>query len=75
MTDRLALATRVMKARRRSTCNTCRASILPGQQIARVCDPDDWIHLHCVEVVRAVRLLRDELGGEVIGQYRHGQDG
>jgi hypothetical protein len=71
MPDRLALAVRVIKARRRSTCSTCRAAILPGQSIARVTDPDAWIHLYCVEVVRAVRLLEHELGGEVIGQYRH----
>jgi hypothetical protein len=60
-----------MKARRRSTCSACNGQVLPGQQIARVTDPDAWIHLHCVEVVRAVRLAAEELGGEVIGQYRH----
>jgi hypothetical protein len=74
MTDRLSLATRVMKARRRSTCPTCKGTIFPGHKIARVCDPDQWIHLHCVEIVRAIRLLSGELGGEVIGQYRHGGD-
>jgi hypothetical protein len=67
MTDRLALATRVMKARRRSTCEACNSAILPGQSIARVTDPDAWIHLYCVEVVRAVRLVKRELGGQVIG--------
>lgn len=72
MTDRLSLATRTMKARRRSTCPTCNGVILPGQSIARVTDPDAWIHLYCVEVVRQVRLLERELGGEVIGQYHHG---
>jgi hypothetical protein len=71
VTDRLALAVRVIKARRRSTCGICRGVILPGQSIARVTGPDAWIHLHCVEVVRAVRLLEHELGGEVLGQYRH----
>jgi hypothetical protein len=71
--DRLSLATRVMKARRRGSCPVCKSTIFPGQQIARVCDPDDWIHLRCVEVVRAVRLVEAELGGEVIGQYRHGE--
>ena len=69
--DRLALAVRVITARRKSTCSICTLTILPGQQIARVCDPDAWIHEWCVEIVRAVRLLEHELGGEVIGQYRH----
>jgi hypothetical protein len=70
--DRLALAVRVMKARRRSSCPVCKLTIVPGQQIARVCDPAAWIHLHCVEIVRAIRLLRGELGGEVVTQYCHG---
>jgi hypothetical protein len=71
VTDRLALATRTMTARRRSTCPTCKSTISPGQSIARVTDPDAWIHERCVEIVRAVRLVERELGGEVIGQFRH----
>lgn len=71
MADRLALATRVMKARRRSTCTSCRAFILPGQQIAKLTDPPAWIHVGCVELVQALQLLSDELGGEAIGGYAH----
>jgi hypothetical protein len=69
VTDRLSLATRVMKARRRSTCDSCGYVILPGQQIARVTDPDAWIHVGCVEAVRAVRLVKSVLGAEVVGVY------
>lgn len=72
MTDRLALATRVMKARRRSTCKTCRRFILPGMQIARLADPPEWIHVGCVEVVQALRLVSKELGGEVIAVIDEG---
>jgi hypothetical protein len=67
MTDRLGLATRTMKARRRSTCSACRRVILPGMQIARVTDPPAWVHVGCVEVVAALQLVSRELGGEVIG--------
>lgn len=66
MTDRLSLATRTMKARRRSTCGTCCRLILPGMQIARLADPPEWVHVGCVEVVRALQLVSRELGGEVI---------
>ena len=75
MTDRLALATRTMKARKTTTCTVCKLTIIRGQSIARVTDPDAWIHTRCVEIVRAVRLLSAELGGEVVGQYRHGAAG
>lgn len=66
MTDRLALATRTMKARWRGTCPACRRLILPGMQIARLADPPQWVHVGCVEVVKALRLLSDKLGAEVI---------
>ena len=61
MTDRLALATRVMKARRGSVCTVCRAPVLVGQQIARLIRPAGWCHVGCVPVVRA---LRGDGGGE-----------
>ena len=45
--DRLALATRVMKARRASTCPVCRGPILVGQQIAKC---GTWQHIeHVIE--------------------------
>jgi hypothetical protein len=69
VSDRLSLATRTMKARRRSTCGSCRGPVLPGQQIARLTDPPEWIHLACVEVVQALQLVSKELGGVVIGTY------
>lgn len=72
MTDRLSLAVRVMKARRRSTCPACRRLILPGMPIARLTDPSEWIHLACVEVVQALRLVSKELGGEVIAVIDEG---
>lgn len=71
MTDRLALATRTMKARRRSTCTSCKTPILPGQTIAKLADPPEWIHVGCVELVQALQLLSDELGAEVIGGWEH----
>ncbi len=49
--DRLALATRVMKARRGSICTVCRAPILVGQQIARLIRPPAWVHVRCVPAV------------------------
>jgi hypothetical protein len=37
--DRLALATRTKRARRTSTCPTCRGAILPGMTIAQLASP------------------------------------
>jgi hypothetical protein len=53
--DRLALATRVMKARRTSICTVCHAPVLVGQQIARLIRPAGWCHLTCVPVVAALQ--------------------
>ena len=53
--DRLALATRVMKARRTSICTVCRAPVLVGQRIARLIRPAGWCHLTCVPVVAALQ--------------------
>jgi hypothetical protein len=50
--DRLALAVRTMKARRTSTCPSCRGPILTGQRIAKLTSPAAWIHLSCVPAVR-----------------------
>jgi hypothetical protein len=52
MTDRLALAIRTRKARRRGTCHACTAPIQIGQQIAKMTAPTRWIHVACVPVVR-----------------------
>jgi len=49
--DRLALATRTMKARRSSTCPACRGPILTGQTIARLASPPAWVHVRCVPIV------------------------
>jgi hypothetical protein len=51
--DRLALATRVMKARRNSVCTVCRVPISIGQPIARLVSPSGWCHLTCVPAVAA----------------------
>jgi hypothetical protein len=50
--DRLALATRTMRARRSSTCPSCRGAILVGQSIAKITSPAGWVHVRCVEAVR-----------------------
>jgi hypothetical protein len=55
--DRLALATRTMKARRYSTCSVCQRLIIRGDQIARLVRPDGWCHIACVPAV--ARALRD----------------
>jgi hypothetical protein len=55
MSDRLALATRVMKARRTSVCTICRVPVLIGQPIARLTSPSGWCHLTCVPVVAALQ--------------------
>jgi hypothetical protein len=52
MTDRLALAVRVRKARRGSVCTICRVPIIIGQPIARLVSPPGWCHLTCVPAVR-----------------------
>lgn len=52
MSDRLSLATRVMKARRNSTCPACRGPVHVGNQIARLTDPPQWVHIGCVPAVR-----------------------
>ena len=51
--DRLALATRVMRARRQSLCSSCRAPITVGSQIAKLTSPNGWCHIGCVPAVRA----------------------
>lgn len=60
--DRLALATRVMKARRGSICTICRAPVLVGQQIARLIRPAGWCHLTCVPVVAALQATAGDFG-------------
>ncbi len=57
--DRLALATRVMKARRSSICTICRAPVLVGQPIARLIRPPGWCHLACVPAVAAALRRAD----------------
>jgi hypothetical protein len=59
VTDRLALATRVRRARRSGTCPACRAPIIIGQSIARLIRPNNWVHVNCVPVVaRALERAR-----------------
>jgi hypothetical protein len=54
--DRLALATRVRKARRISICTICPVPITIGQPIARLISPAGWCHVRCVpHVARALR--------------------
>jgi hypothetical protein len=61
MTDRLALATRTMKARRNSVCPTCRSPITVGAQIAKLTSPPGWVHVRCVPAVaRALAATRTE---------------
>lgn len=60
--DRLALATRVMKARRTSICSICHAPVLVGQQIARLIRPAGWCHLTCVPVVAALQATTSTEG-------------
>ena len=52
--DRLALATRVRKARRASVCTICRVPVTIGQPIARLISPAGWCHVRCVPAVAAV---------------------
>ena len=65
--DRLALATRTIKAPPHIGLPSCRAPVLVGQQIARLTAPRAWIHIGCVPVVRGA-LTTDHpaaSGGEV----------
>jgi hypothetical protein len=55
MTDRLALATRVRKARRSGSCSICRLPVTIGQQIGRT--PVGWCHTECI-IDRAKKLDR-----------------
>jgi hypothetical protein len=61
MTDRLALATNVRKARRTSTCTVCSTPVRIGQPIARLIKPPGWCHLGCVPAVAAAldRIARE----------------
>lgn len=69
--DRLALATRVMKARRGSICTACHAPVLVGQQIARLVSPPAWVHVRCVPAV--ARALHGN-GGEMTADADHGEE-
>jgi hypothetical protein len=51
-TDRLALATRVRKARHPGSCSVCRLPVTIGQPIARLIKPTGWAHVRCVPAVR-----------------------
>jgi hypothetical protein len=55
MTDRLALATHVRKARRGSICTICHVPIIIGQPIARLISPSGWCHVRCVPHVARAR--------------------
>jgi hypothetical protein len=61
MTDRLALATRVRRARRGGYCRVCGVAITIGQPIARLIEPAGWCHLGCVPAVAAAldRIARE----------------
>jgi hypothetical protein len=63
VTGRLALATRVRKARRPGSCSICRLAITIGQPIARLIKPAGWCHLGCVPVVARTLRSRDQDGG------------
>jgi hypothetical protein len=53
MTDRLALATRVRKARHPGHCPLCRGLIHVGQQIGKT--PIGWSHTSCI--IEAAKLV------------------
>jgi hypothetical protein len=63
VTDRLALATRVMKARRPGSCSVCHRPVTIGQPIARLIRPVGWCHLACVPVVARTLRSRHDDGG------------
>ena len=67
MTDRLALATRVRKARRGGSCSVCRLPVTIGQPIARLIKPAGWCHLACVPVV--ARTLTSRPGDRGIRRW------
>jgi hypothetical protein len=71
--DRLALATRVMKARRYSICTVCHAPVLVGQQIARLVSPPAWVHVRCVPVVAALRATITDVRPEPPGGREKGK--
>jgi len=64
ITDRLALATRTMKARRYSTCSVCGRLIIRGDQIARLVSPSAWVHIGCVPAVARAVI---SYGGKGVG--------
>jgi hypothetical protein len=63
VTDRLALATRVRKARRTGSCSICRLPVTIGQPIARLIKPAGWCHLGCVPIVARTLAGRPGDGG------------
>ncbi|MBO0813674.1 MAG: hypothetical protein J2P30_00755 [Actinobacteria bacterium] len=68
MTDRLALAVNVRKARRTTMCPTCQAPIRPGMTMARLSSPGAWIHTGCVPVVAAVLGITTQPAGSEAAQ-------
>jgi hypothetical protein len=63
VTGRLALATRVMKARRAGWCSVCRRPVAIGQPIARLIKPAGWCHVGCVPIVARTLGSRSGDGG------------
>jgi hypothetical protein len=63
MTDRLALAVRVRKARRPGWCSICRLPVTIGQPIARLIRPAGWCHVGCVPAVARALRSREQDGG------------
>jgi hypothetical protein len=63
VTDRLALATRVRKARRPGWCSVCRVAIRVGEPIARLIKPAGWCHVGCVPIVARTLASRPADGG------------
>lgn len=64
MTDRLALATRTMTARRHGVCCICQRLIIRGDQIARLIRPAAWVHIGCVPVVAALQATTTATGAK-----------
>jgi hypothetical protein len=58
MADRLALATRPLTARRKSSCAVCTVPIVTGASMVRLVNPHGWCHERCVSLV-------SHQGGEV----------
>jgi hypothetical protein len=67
--DRLALAVRVMKARRSGVCTICRAPVTIGQSIARLVSPRAWVHVRCVPAVARALHRGDGDSGVDHGDY------